>query len=305
MANMLTETESKPVHTTSLRGLKKIHTGKVRDIYEIDAHSMLIVTTDRLSAFDVVLPDPIPDKGRVLNSISNFWFERTQHIVPNHLTGRNVAEVVSDPDDRAMLEGRAVIVKRLKTVPLEAVVRGYVIGSGWKDYQKTGAISGIKLPAGLKQAAKLPQTLFTPSTKAAIGDKDETITFEQAAMIVGADIAARVRDTAIALYEFASKHAALRGIIIADTKFEFAQGADGALTLIDEVLTPDSSRFWPADTWKEGTSPPSFDKQFVRDYLETLDWNKTAPGPKLPPEVIAGTRAKYLEALTRLTGPVS
>ena len=225
MANMLTETESKPVHTTSLRGLKKIHTGKVRDIYEIDAHSMLIVTTDRLSAFDVVLPDPIPDKGRVLNSISNFWFERTQHIVPNHLTGRSVAEVVSDPAERAMLEGRAVIVKRLKTVPLEAVVRGYVIGSGWKDYQKTGAISGIKLPAGLKQAAKLPQTLFTPSTKAAIGDKDETISFEQAAKIVGADIAARVRDTAIALYEFASKHARERGIIIADTKFEFAHGA--------------------------------------------------------------------------------
>jgi phosphoribosylaminoimidazole-succinocarboxamide synthase len=302
MANMLTETESKPVHTTSLRGLKKIHTGKVRDIYEIDAHSMLIVTTDRLSAFDVVLPDPIPDKGRVLNSISNFWFDRTQHIVPNHLTGRSVAEVVSDPAERAMLEGRAVIVKRLKTVPLEAVVRGYVIGSGWKDYQRTGAISGIKLPTGLKQAAKLPQTLFTPSTKAAIGDKDETITFEQAANLVGADIAARVRDAAIAIYEFASKHARGRGIIIADTKFEFAQGPDGKLVLIDEVLTPDSSRFWPADTWKEGTSPPSFDKQFVRDYLETLDWNKSAPGPKLPPEVIAGTRAKYLEALTRLTG---
>jgi phosphoribosylaminoimidazole-succinocarboxamide synthase len=304
MGNMLTETESKPVHTTSLRGLKKIHTGKVRDIYEIDAHSMLIVTTDRLSAFDVVLPDPIPDKGRVLNSISNFWFERTQHIVPNHLTGRSVAEVVSDPAERAMLEGRAVIVKRLKTVPLEAVVRGYVIGSGWKDYQKTGAISGIKLPAGLRQAAKLPQTLFTPSTKAAIGDKDETITFEQAANLVGADIAARVRDAAIAIYEFASKHARERGIIIADTKFEFAQGPDGKLVLIDEVLTPDSSRFWPADTWKEGTSPPSFDKQFVRDYLETLDWNKTAPGPKLPPEVIAGTRAKYLEALSALTRPL-
>jgi len=264
-----------------------------------------MVATDRLSAFDVVMQDPIPEKGRVLNSISNFWFARTGHIVPNHLTGRSVDEVVTDPAERAMLADRAVIVKKLKTVPLEAVVRGYVIGSGWKDYQKTGAISGIKLPAGLKQAAKLPQTLFTPSTKAAIGDKDETITFEQAAKIVGADIAARVRDTAIALYEFASKHAALRGIIIADTKFEFAQGADGALTLIDEVLTPDSSRFWPADTWKEGTSPPSFDKQFVRDYLETLDWNKTAPGPKLPPEVIAGTRAKYLEALTRLTGPVS
>ena len=302
MANMLTETESKPVHTTALRGLKKIHAGKVRDIYEIDAQSMLIVTTDRLSAFDVVMPDPIPDKGRVLNSISNFWFERTEHIVPNHLTGRSVAEVISDPAERALLEGRAVIVKRLKTVPLEAVVRGYVIGSGWKDYQKTGAISGIKLPAGLRQAAKLPQTLFTPSTKAAIGDKDETISFEQAAKIVGADVAARVRDTAIALYEFASKHARERGIIIADTKFEFAHGPDGKLVLIDEVLTPDSSRFWPADTYQEGTSPPSFDKQFVRDYLETLDWNKQAPGPKLPPDVIAGTRAKYLEALTRLTG---
>jgi len=302
MANMLTETESKPVHTTSLRGLKKLHTGKVRDIYEIDAHSMLIVTTDRLSAFDVVLPDPIPDKGRVLNSISNFWFERTQHIVPNHLTGRSVAEVVSDPAERAMLEGRAVIVKRLKTVPLEAVVRGYVIGSGWKDYQKTGAIAGIKLPAGLKQAAKLPQTIFTPSTKAAQGEHDETISFEQAVGIVGPDIAARVRDTAIALYEFASKHAAERGIIIADTKFEFAQGADGALTLIDEVLTPDSSRFWPADTWKEGTSPPSFDKQFVRDYLETLDWNKKAPGPRIPAQVIAGTADKYAQALRKLAG---
>ena len=299
------QTASPPVHTTALRGLKKIHSGKVRDIYEIDAHSMLIVTTDRLSAFDVVMPDPIPDKGRVLNSISNFWFERTQHIVPNHLTGRNIAEVVSDPSELALLEGRAVIVKRLKTVPLEAVIRGYVIGSGWKDYQKSGSISGIKLPAGLKQAAKLPQTLFTPSTKAAIGDKDETISFEQAANIVGGDIAARVRDTAIAIYEYAAKYAIERGIIIADTKFEFAMGADGSLTLIDEVLTPDSSRFWPADTWREGISPPSFDKQFVRDYLETLDWNKQAPGPKLPPEVIAGTRAKYLEALTRLTGQAS
>jgi phosphoribosylaminoimidazole-succinocarboxamide synthase len=298
---MLPETASPPVHTTSLRSLKKIHTGKVRDIYEIDARTMLIVTTDRLSAFDVVMPDPIPDKGRVLNSISNFWFERTRHIVPNHLTGRSIDEIVTDPAERAMLDGRSVIVKRLKTVPLEAVVRGYVIGSGWKDYQRTGAISGIKLPAGLRQAAKLPQTLFTPSTKAAIGDKDETISFEQASKLVGADIAARVRDTAVALYEFAAKHALARGIIIADTKFEFAQDADGSLVLIDEVLTPDSSRFWPADTYREGTSPPSFDKQFVRDYLETLDWNKQAPGPRLPPEVIAGTRAKYLEALSRLT----
>jgi phosphoribosylaminoimidazole-succinocarboxamide synthase len=294
---MLHDAASPPVHTTALKGLKKIHTGKVRDIYEIDADSMLIVTTDRLSAFDVVMPDPIPDKGRVLNSISNFWFSRTGHIVPNHLTGRDIAEVVDDPTERAMLADRAVIVQRLKTVPLEAVVRGYVIGSGWKDYQKTGSISGIKLPAGLRQAARLPQTLFTPSTKAAIGDKDETISFEQAAQLVGADVAARVRDTAIALYEFAARYARERGIIIADTKFEFAQGPDGKLVLIDEVLTPDSSRFWPADTYREGTSPPSFDKQFVRDYLETLDWNKKAPGPKLPPDIIAKTRAKYLEAL--------
>jgi phosphoribosylaminoimidazole-succinocarboxamide synthase len=247
------------------------------------------------------MPDPIPDKGRVLNSISNFWFERTTHIVPNHLTGRRIEDVVSDPAERAMLADRATIVKRLKTVPLEAVVRGYVIGSGWKDYQKTGSISGIKLPAGLKQAAKLPQTLFTPSTKAAIGDKDETISFEQAAQLVGADVAAKVRDTAIAIYEYAANHARQRGIIIADTKFEFAQGADGRLVLIDEVLTPDSSRFWPADTYREGTSPPSFDKQFVRDYLETLDWNKQPPGPRLPAEVIAKTRDKYLEALRRLT----
>jgi phosphoribosylaminoimidazole-succinocarboxamide synthase len=298
---MLTETESPSVHTTSLSGLRKIHTGKVRDIYEIDAQSMLIVTTDRISAFDVVLPDPIPDKGRVLNSISNFWFERTRHIVPNHLTGRSIDEVVSDPAERRLLADRAMIVKRLKTVPLEAVVRGYVIGSGWKDYQKTGAISGIKLPAGLKQAAKLPQTLFTPSTKAVIGEHDETISFEQAAQLVGAELAGCVRDTAIALYEYAAAHARERGIIIADTKFEFALGSDGKLVLIDEVLTPDSSRFWPADTWREGESPPSFDKQFVRDYLETLDWNKKAPGPKLPPQVIAGTRAKYLEALSALT----
>ena len=301
MASMLHDTARPTVHTTALQGLKKIHSGKVRDIYEIDAHSMLIVTTDRLSAFDVVLPDPIPDKGRVLNTISNFWFAKTAHLVPNHLTGRELDEVISDPAERALLADRAVIVKRLRTVPLEAVVRGYVIGSGWKDYQKTGAIAGIKLPAGLKQAAKLPQTLFTPSTKAAMGEHDETISFEQASRIVGADVAARVRDTAVALYEFAAKHARERGIIIADTKFEFAQDADGELTLIDEVLTPDSSRFWPADTYREGTSPPSFDKQFVRDYLETLDWNKQAPGPRLPPEIIAKTSAKYLEAMTRLT----
>jgi phosphoribosylaminoimidazole-succinocarboxamide synthase len=300
---MLHDAAGPPVHTTALKGLKKIHTGKVRDIYEIDADSMLIVTTDRLSAFDVVMPDPIPDKGRVLNSISNFWFSRTGHIVPNHLTGRDIAEVVDDPTERAMLADRAVIVQRLKTVPLEAVVRGYVIGSGWKDYQKTGSISGIKLPAGLRQAARLPQTLFTPSTKAAIGDKDETISFEQAAQLVGADVAARVRDTAIALYEFAARYARERGIIIADTKFEFAQGPDGKLVLIDEVLTPDSSRFWPADQYEVGISPPSFDKQIVRDYLETLDWNKRPPGPRLPAQIIANTAAQYAQALRRLTGP--
>jgi len=303
MVTMLpADAASPPVHTTSLRGLKKIHTGKVRDIYEIDAKTMLIVTTDRLSAFDVVLSDPIPDKGRVLNCISNFWFERTTHIIPNHLTGRRIEEVVSDAAERALLADRAVIVKRLETVPLEAVVRGYLIGSGWKDYQKTGAISGIKLPAGLKQAARLPHTLFTPSTKAAIGEHDQTISFETAAQLVGHELAARVRDTAIALYEFAARHARARGIIIADTKFEFAQGAAGVLTLIDEVLTPDSSRFWPADDYREGISPPSFDKQFVRDYLETLDWNKQAPAPKLPPEIIAQTSAKYLEAQKRLIG---
>ncbi len=295
----------KPVHTTNLRGLKKLHTGKVRDIYDIDAQSMLIVTTDRLSAFDVVLPDPIPHKGHVLNEISNFWFARTQHIVPNHLTHRSVDEVVSEPDERELLAGRAVIVRKLKAIPLEAVVRGYVIGSGWKDYQKTGAICGIALPTGLKQAAKLPTPLFTPATKAAVGEHDENISFEEAAKLVGADLAARVRDTAIALYRFAAEHALARGIIIADTKFEFGLDAQGKLTLIDEALTPDSSRFWPVDTYKVGTSPPSFDKQFVRDYLETLSWDKRAPGPRLPPEIIAKTSEKYREALTRLTGPAS
>ncbi len=297
--------ESKTVHTTALRGLKKLHTGKVRDIYAIDAESMLIVTTDRLSAFDVVLPDPIPHKGYVLNAISNFWFARTQHIVPNHLTGRRVEEIVRDADERAMLEGRAVIVKRLKAIPLEAVVRGYVIGSGWKDYQRTGAICGIALPVGLQQAAQLPTPLFTPATKAAVGEHDQNISFEEATEIVGRAVATQVRDAAIALYLFAAEHARERGIIIADTKFEFGLDDSGRITLIDEVITPDSSRFWPIDTYRVGTSPPSFDKQFVRDYLETLDWNKQAPGPKLPAEIISRTSDKYLEALTRLTGPPS
>jgi phosphoribosylaminoimidazole-succinocarboxamide synthase len=292
---------SQTVHRTALRSLQKIHEGKVRDIYAIDTSSMLIVTTDRLSAFDVVLPDPIPDKGRVLNEISNFWFERTRHIVPNHLTGRSLDTIILDADERAAVEGRSVIVRKLKGLPLEAVVRGYLIGSGWKDYQKTGQVCGIALPSGLQLAQRLPSPIFTPATKAALGEHDENISFRQTRELIGEELAARVRDTAIALYTFASEHARQRGIIIADTKFEFGLDERGHLTLMDEVLTPDSSRFWPADTYKVGESPPSFDKQFVRDYLETLDWNKKAPGPSLPPDIITRTSEKYREALTRLT----
>ncbi len=293
--------DAQAVYRTSLRGLEKIHEGKVRDIYAAGPDAMLIVTTDRLSAFDVVLPDPIPGKGRVLNQISQFWFERTGHIVPNHLTGRQIESLVADPAERAMLEGRAVIVRRLKALPIEAVVRGYLIGSGWKDYQKTGGVCGISLPAGLVLAQRLPDPIFTPATKAAAGQHDENIPFAQVEQLLGSALAAKVRDTALELYRFAAAHALSRGIIIADTKFEFGVDPDGTLTLIDEVLTPDSSRFWPADTYRPGHSPPSFDKQFVRDYLETLDWNKQAPGPHLPPEIIARTAQKYREALTRLT----
>ncbi|HZT03867.1 MAG TPA: phosphoribosylaminoimidazolesuccinocarboxamide synthase [Steroidobacteraceae bacterium] len=289
------------VFRTALRGLEKLHEGKVRDIYSAGADALLIVTTDRLSAFDVVLPDPIPGKGHVLNEISNFWFERTRHIVPNHLTGRPITDLVSDPAERTTLAGRSVIVRRLKALPLEAVVRGYLIGSGWKDYQSTGRVSGVELPANLPLAARLPAPVFTPATKAAAGEHDENISFAEVEKLVGAPLAARIRDTAIALYQFAAAHALSRGIIIADTKFEFGVDDSGALTLIDEALTPDSSRFWPADTYRPGMSPPSFDKQFVRDYLETLDWNKKAPGPKLPAQIIARTSEKYREALTRLT----
>lgn len=291
------------VHRTSLRGLQKIHEGKVRDIYAVDERHLLIVTTDRLSAFDVVLPDPIPDKGRVLTQISNFWFAHTRHIVPNQLTDIAIHSVVKDADERALLEGRAVVVKRLKALPIEAVARGYLIGSGWKDYQKTGAVCGIALPPGLQLAERLPQPLFTPATKAAVGEHDENIPFGEVESLIGAPRAAQVRDTTLALYSFAAEHARRRGIIIADTKFEFGLDEAGRLTLIDEVLTPDSSRFWPADTYRIGTSPPSFDKQFVRDYLETLDWNKKSPGPKLPAGIIAKTSDKYREALTRLTAP--
>ncbi len=295
------QSDTRTVHTTSLHGLEKIHAGKVRDIYAVDAETMLIVTTDRLSAFDVVLPDPIPHKGRVLNEISNFWFARTQHLLANHLTNRGLESLPLSTEERAMLQGRAMLVQRLQALPVEAVVRGYLIGSGWKDYQQTGAVCGITLPKGLPQAAKLPQPLFTPSTKAAAGEHDENVPIEVIAGVIGAQRTAQIRVAAIGLYEFARDHAAQRGIIIADTKFEFGVDKAGQLTLIDEVLTPDSSRFWPADTYRTGISPPSFDKQFVRDYLETLDWNKKSPGPRLPPEIIAKTSEKYQEALRRLT----
>lgn len=274
-------------------------------MFAIDDASLLIVATDRLSAFDVILPDPIPGKGRILNAISNFWFDATRHIIGNHLLDRPLAEVLPDPAERAQVEGRAVVARRLKALPIEAVVRGYLIGSGWKDYQATGKVCGITLPPGLQQAQQLPEVIFTPATKAAVGDHDENISFDEAARLVGHDLTARVRDTSIALYHFAAQHAARRGILIADTKFEFGLAPDGELVLIDEALTPDSSRFWPADTWRVGSSPPSFDKQYVRDYLETLDWNKQAPGPHLPPQVIAQTAARYEEALRRLTGPAT
>jgi len=297
--------EIRTVHTTALRHMRRLHTGKVRDIYEIDAGHMLIVTTDRLSAFDVVLPDPIPHKGHVLTEISEFWFRHTTNIVPNQLTTVSLDTLPLDPDERAMLEGRAIIVKRLKALPIEAVVRGYLIGSGWKDYQRTGAVCGIALPKGLQLAERLPQPLFTPASKAPAGQHDENISFADVEALVGPTLAAQVRDTSLALYDFAAAHAHQRGIIIADTKFEFGVDEAGRLVLIDEVLTPDSSRFWPADTYRVGISPPSFDKQFVRDYLETLDWDKKAPGPSLPPEIITKTSEKYREALTRLTGPRS
>jgi phosphoribosylaminoimidazole-succinocarboxamide synthase len=281
--------------------LPLVHRGKVRDVYGIGDTHLLIVVTDRLSAFDVVLPTPIPGKGRVLTAVSNFWFERMRHIVPNHLADLSLAQVLPDPAERAQVEGRAMVVRKLKPLPIEAIVRGYLIGSGWKDYQKSGAVCGIALPAGLRQADKLPQAIFTPSTKAAVGDHDENISFDQTVQLIGEGLAAQVSDVSIRLYEEAAAYALERGIIIADTKFEFGLDDAGALTLIDELFTPDSSRFWPADSYQPGTSPPSFDKQFVRDYLETLDWNKKAPGPALPANVVARTAEKYNEALQRLT----
>jgi len=287
---------------SDLPGLDLIHRGKVRDVYALSPRELLIVASDRLSAFDVILPDPIPGKGEMLCQISNFWFAKTAHLVPNHLTGKDVASVLPAGVDARLYAKRSVVTKRLKPVPVEAIARGYLIGSGWKDYQATGSLCGIKLPSGLRQAEKLPTPIFTPSTKAAIGDHDENIGFDQVVASIGGDLADQVRDATLKIYTFAAEFAASRGILIADTKFEFGTDEDGKLYVMDEMLTPDSSRFWPADEYRVGISPPSYDKQFVRDYLETLDWNKTAPGPKLPREVIDGTAAKYAEALKRLAG---
>jgi len=288
------------LYESSIRSLPRLAQGKVRDIYAVGADKMLIVASDRLSAFDVVFADPIPDKGRVLNEMANFWFAKLGNIVPNQLTGIDPETVVLE-NERLQVKGRSVVVKKLKPLPIEAVVRGYLTGSGWKDYQKTGSVCGLSLPKGLQQASKLPTPIFTPATKAAEGH-DENISFAEAEKLIGKPLAAKVRDVSIRLYREASDYAATRGIIIADTKFEFGLDSQGNLVLIDEVLTADSSRFWPADSYRVGSSPPSFDKQYVRDYLETLDWNKAPPAPKLPPEVIARTSQKYREALERLTG---
>jgi phosphoribosylaminoimidazole-succinocarboxamide synthase len=299
--------QSAPLFESRLRGLAKIHQGKVRDIYDVDAEHLLIVTTDRLSAFDVVLPDPIPCKGEVLTQISLFWFARTQHIVPNHLSALGVEDVVTDPAERAQLAGRAMVVKKLQALPIEAVVRGYLIGSGYKDYKQYGSICGIELPAGLRLADRLPEPLFTPASKAPAGRHDENIDFDAMVQAVGRDHAEEIRRAALDIYRFAAEHARARQIIIADTKFEFGVDKSGRLILIDEALTPDSSRFWPMASYKPGISPPSFDKQFVRDYLESLHWNKKPPAPHLPPDVLARTSDNYREALRLLTAgePVS
>ena len=291
-----------PLFESTIKSLPLLGRGKVRDIYAVGEDKLLIVTTDRLSAFDVILPDPIPGKGAVLTAIANFWFGKLAHVAPNQLTGIDPETVVTGADEQAQVRGRALVVKRLKPLPIEAVARGYLIGSGWKDYQATGAVCGIALPPGLQMAQQLPTPIFTPATKAEMGDHDENIDYAAVEKLIGVDLAKTVKETTLRLYREAAAFARVVGIIIADTKFEFGQDAEGRLYLIDEVLTPDSSRFWPADRYKVGISPPSFDKQFVRDYLETLDWNKQAPGPRLPAEIIAKTAANYHEALTRLTG---
>jgi phosphoribosylaminoimidazole-succinocarboxamide synthase len=294
---------SSPLQESSLRSVPRVHRGKVRDIYALgDAH-LLILTTDRLSAFDVILPRPIPGKGAVLTAVTEFWMKRFAGIIPNHLAPEVRLAHYLKPDELAQCAGRVAVARKLKALPVEAVVRGYLIGSGWKDYRSTGAVCGIALPRGLQLAALLPEPVFTPATKAAAGEHDENISYAEVERLIGAPLAAQVKQISLQLYSFAAEHARRRGIIIADTKFEFGLDERGRLVLSDEVLTPDSSRFWPADTYEVGKSPPSFDKQFVRDYLETLDWDKRAPGPALPPQIVAKTSEKYLEALARLTGP--
>lgn len=291
---------SQALYESTLPSLTLRNRGKVRDIYDIDDDHMLIVTTDRLSAFDVILPTPIPDKGRVLTTVSNFWFDYMQNIIPNQLSDLPLEVVLPDPAERALVEGQATVVRKLKPLPIEAIVRGYIIGSGWKDYQSTGAISGIKLPEGLQMADKLETPIYTPSTKADIGEHDENIDFDSTVKLVGQDLAEQVRDVSLKLYSTARDYAAQCGIIIADTKFEFGLDKNDELVLIDEVLTPDSSRFWPVDSYRPGTSPESFDKQYIRDYLESLDWDKKPPAPSIPDDVIAKTTEKYREARDRL-----
>ena len=287
-----------------IASLPLIYRGKVRDLYAVDDQHLLMVASDRLSAFDVILPTRIPGKGAVLTAVSNFWFARTGHIVPNHLqrVEKTLEQALPDPAERALVADRAVVARRLKGLPVEAIMRGYLIGSGWKDYQCDGTVCSIALPAGLRLADRLPEPIFTPSTKAALGSHDENVSFERIAEIIGPELAEQVRETSLRLYREAADYALARGIIIADTKFEFGLDEQGRLVLMDEALTPDSSRFWPADQYQPGVNPPSFDKQFVRDYLETLDWNKQPPGPELPPDIVARTVAKYREALERLTG---
>ncbi len=296
-----TLTPPEALFESDLPSLERIGSGKVRDLYAIDDDHMLIVATDRLSAFDVVLPDPIPGKGRILTSISEFWFEKTRQIIPNHVAEMTLAEILPDPVERNQVEGRAMVVKKLCPLPIEAVVRGYLIGSGWKDYLASGAICGIDLPSGFRQADRLPETLYTPATKADAGDHDENIDYQATIELLGEDLAARARDAALALYRFAADFTREHGIIIADTKFEFGLDKKKQMILIDELLTPDSSRFWPADSYRPGISPPSFDKQFIRDYLETLDWDKTPPGPSLPEDILRRSSEKYAEVLSRLT----
>ena len=283
------------IFETNLKNLPLITRGKVRDIYDIDEQHMLIITTDRLSAFDVVLPDPIPNKGSVLTAVSNFWFEKLSHIIPNHFSSLTIHDIGLSDDDIKLLASRSVVVKKLRPLPVEAIVRGYLIGSGWKDYQKTGQVCGIDLPQGLQLASKLPQAIFTPSTKAEVGGHDENIDFAKMVSLIGEPLAQQVHDVSMQLYTEAATFALEKGIIIADTKFEFGLNEQDELVLIDEILSPDSSRFWPAASYQEGTSPPSFDKQFIRDYLETLDWDKTPPGPTIPTEILEKSAAKYQE----------